>query len=71
MSLERTGFAEVMRLRANDLVLHALVITFGMVVRKEVLNSRSQRRLAKEDHPLQTGFLNAANEPLRVRVQVR
>jgi len=40
-------------------------------MRHEFVNPFAQRALAKEDHALQAGFLDAAYESLSVGVQVR
>ena len=70
-TLNRSCVSEVVPLRLDESVTQALVITFIVIVRDEVLNSRPQRTLTEEDEPFQTGFLDAAHESLRVRVQIR
>jgi hypothetical protein len=47
------------------------VIALGVVVGNEVLNGCPQRLLSKQDHLLQTGFLDGPYESLGVRIQIR
>jgi hypothetical protein len=69
--LNVTMSTEVMRLRADDLVREALVITFGVVVRDEIVNGCPERLFSEEDHRFQAGFFDVAHEALSVRVQIR
>ncbi len=61
MPLYVTICTEVMSLRTYDLVRQTLVIAFGVVMRNEALSGCPQR-LSKQNHPLQTRFLDAAHK---------
>jgi hypothetical protein len=41
---------------ANQSVGQTLVIALGVIMGDEAENGRAQRLLARQDHPLQTGF---------------
>jgi len=70
-ALDHTGVYQVVHFRANQSVGQTLVIALAVVMRHEALNSCPQRLLANKDQPLQTGFLDTADEALGVSIQIR
>jgi hypothetical protein len=52
-------------------ITQALMIPLGVVVRHELSDGAPQRRLADEDHAIETLVFDRAYEPLGVGVQVR
>lgn len=52
-------------------VAETLVVSLAVIVQNELVNSFAQRAFTKEDHSVQAGFLNAANEAFRIGIQVR
>ena len=50
----------------DELVVQPLVISFAMIVEKELANSISQRSLAEEDHPVETLGFQAQMKPLQM-----
>ena len=69
--LYRTARSQVTRLGKNDSIGQPLVVSFAMIVRHEISNGRLERRLSKQNHPVQAGLLDASHKSLRVRVQIR
>lgn len=55
----------------DEAIVDDLVFAFGVVVLKVLSNGAPQGVLAKEDHPVETLFLDATHEAFYVRVQVR
>ncbi len=60
-----------LRLCADQPIIQALVIALRVKVRHVLRNRSTQRRLTNEDHLPQAFFLDRANEPLSVGIQVR
>src|SRR6266404_1709187 len=69
--LYRACVYKMARLWADHSVGQALMIALRVVMGDEVVNGRPQRLLSKQDHPLQTGFLDGSHEPLGVGIQIR
>jgi hypothetical protein len=65
------GVSQVLRLGINQTICQTLVIALGMIVSNKALNSRSQRLLSKQNHPLQAGFLDGPYESFSICIQVR
>jgi hypothetical protein len=59
------------RLWKDQPVPQPLVIALGVIVGDEVANGCPQRLLAKQNHALQTRFLNGPHESLGVGIQIR
>ena len=55
----------------DEHVADALMVSLAVIMSDELPDGGSQRLFAKQDHPVQTTFLNAADEPFGVAVQVR
>ena len=53
------------------ILLQCEVCASPMIMGHEVLNCRPQRAFAEQDHPFQTGFLDAADKSFSVGVQIR
>ncbi len=51
-------------------VSDALMISLGVIMRDELPDGGPQRIFAEQNHSVQTAFLNTADEPLSVAVQV-
>lgn len=47
------------------------MISLAVITRDEFPNGGPERLFAKQDHPIQAGFLNAADAPFGVAVRVR
>ena len=47
------------------------MVPFQMVMRNELSNCVSQRIFTKENHLFQTTFFDRADEPFRIRIQIR
>jgi len=47
------------------------MVAFARIMQNELANPFVQRGLPEEDHAVQAGLLDAANETLRVGVQIR
>jgi hypothetical protein len=54
----------------NQPVSQALMIPLKMIMSNEFVHGIPQGTLTKEDHSLQAAFLNTADEPFRVSVQI-
>ena len=67
-ALNRASVCEVVRFRFDQAISQSLMVAFKMIMDHEVLNGRPQRTFPEQDQPFQTGFLDAADEPLRVGV---
>src|SRR4051812_4558811 len=59
------------RVGKNQSVAQSLVVAFRLVMGYEVLNCCPQGGFAEQDHPFQTGFLDAADKSFSVGVQIR
>src|SRR5579862_3260073 len=55
---DRTCLSRMGWFRADDPVGQPLVVAFGVIVGDEVMKRRPQRRFSKQDHALQTRFLD-------------
>ena len=55
----------------DQLVAKTLVVSFAVIMQNELVNRFAQRPLPEEDHALQAGLLDAADESLGVRIQIR
>src|SRR6516225_5803582 len=62
--------ARMLRLETDQCIVQTLVVALAMVMRHEFSSRFPHRALAKQDHPLQTRFLDRAYKPFRVRVQI-
>jgi hypothetical protein len=58
-------------LRENEHITDALMISLAVIMSNELSNRDPQCILSKQNHALETGFLNAADEALGVAIQVR
>ena len=56
--------------REQQSVAHALMASFVMVVRDELVNRTAQCAFADEDQSIQAGFLDRPHEPLRVGIEI-
>jgi hypothetical protein len=54
----------------NQLVVHALMVPFVMIMRNELADNPSERPFTDENQALQTRFFDAPYETLRVRVEI-
>ena len=59
-----------MEFRSNDGVAQRLVVPFGVIMDRELVNSTTQRRFTQNNHAVQALFLDAANKPLGEGVQI-
>jgi len=57
--------------REDEQIADALVISFAVIMGNEFSHGNPQRPLSEQNHALQAGLLNAADEALGVTVQVR
>jgi len=51
-------------------VAETLMVSLAVIMQNELVNSLAQRTFTKEDHSVQAGFLDAANEALRIRIRM-
>ena len=58
------------RVRTDPCIIQTLVVALGMVMRDEFGSRFPHRALAKQDHPLQAGFLDRPYKPFGVGVAV-
>jgi hypothetical protein len=61
----------MLRLWKDQPIPQPLVIALGVIVGDEVANCCAQRLLVKQDHALQTRFLNDSHESLGMCIQIR
>jgi hypothetical protein len=54
----------------NQAVAETLVVSLAVIVQNELVNSLAQCPFTKEDHSVQAGLLDAANEALRIGIQM-
>jgi hypothetical protein len=66
----RCGAISEIELRENERVTDALMVSFAAIMSNELSNGDPKRVLSEEDHALQTGFFNAADEALGIAIQV-
>jgi hypothetical protein len=59
------------RSRRDQLIVQALMVALMMIVLDEFVDSSPERPFTDENHPVQTGFLDRPDEPLRERVEIR
>src|SRR5437016_1181690 len=57
--------------RNDQSIVEALMISFIMIMLHEIANTAPQRVFTKEDHLLQTLFLDHSYESFRVGIQIR
>ena len=69
-SLDWSRGPNMLRLWKDQPIPQPLVIALGVIVGDEVINGCPQRLLAKQDHALQTRFLNGPLESLGVGIQI-
>ena len=63
--------ARLGRYRRDQLIAQALMVAFVMIVLDEFADGSPERPFTDENHPVQTGFLDRPNEPLRERIEIR
>jgi len=70
-SLDWSRGPNMLRQWKDQPIPQPLVITLGVIVGDEVAICCSQRLLDKQDHALQTRFLNGPHESLSMCIQIR
>jgi hypothetical protein len=70
-SFHFSALANEFWIRADELVVEALMVALTVVMRGERGRSATNRALTKQDQSFQARLFNRAHKTLRVRVQIR